>query len=92
MEQHARGLLRDVSRSFYLSLRALPPPVRGPLSLAYLLARAADTFADSGRLEVVDRLAALEATRAALTGEGAGLRMIDCGLAVVEDAEHGLSR
>lgn len=91
MEQHARGLLRDVSRSFYLSLRALPPPVRGPLSLAYLLARAADTFADSGRLEVVDRLAALEATRAALAGEGAGLRMIDCGLAVVEDAENGLS-
>lgn len=91
MEHHARGLLRDVSRSFYLSLRALPPPVRGTLSLAYLLARAADTFADSGALSVERRLEALEATRAALGSEEGGLRLIDCGLAVVENDAHGLS-
>ncbi len=41
------GLLASVSRSFYLSLRFLPGPVRAPLSLSYLLARAADTIADN---------------------------------------------
>lgn len=91
MEQHARGLLRDVSRSFYLSLRALPPPVRGTLSLAYLLARTTDTFADSGSLPIPRRLAALEATEAALSREEGALRLIDCGLAVVESEDHGLS-
>jgi len=41
-----RELLADVSRSFYLTLRALPRPMRSPISLAYLLARASDTLAD----------------------------------------------
>jgi farnesyl-diphosphate farnesyltransferase len=40
-------VLRSVSRSFYLSLRILPKPLRDPLSLAYLLARATDTIADT---------------------------------------------
>jgi farnesyl-diphosphate farnesyltransferase len=40
-------ILRSVSRSFYLSLRILPRPLRDPLSLAYLLARATDTIADT---------------------------------------------
>lgn len=39
-------LLKRVSRSFYLSLRILPPAVRPTLSLAYLLARASDSIAD----------------------------------------------
>lgn len=91
MEYHARSLLRDVSRSFYLSLRALPPPVRGTLSLAYLLARATDTFADSGTLTIPQRLEALDATRAALVSEAAGIRLIDGALAVVENEDHGLS-
>ena len=90
MEHHARGLLRDVSRSFYLSLRALPKPVRGTLSLAYLLARAADTFADSGALTPSRRLDALQAVAAALATEEGGLRLVDCGLAVVEPQDHGL--
>ena len=42
-----RGLLRQVSRSFYLSLAILPRPLREPIGLAYLLARAADTVADT---------------------------------------------
>lgn len=41
------ALLRDVSRSFYLSLRLLPTTLRDPISLAYLLARATDTIADT---------------------------------------------
>jgi len=40
-------ILKSVSRSFYLSLRFLPPEVRKPISIAYLLARASDTIADS---------------------------------------------
>ena len=40
-------IVRSVSRSFYLSLRVLPGPLRDPLSLAYLLARATDTIADT---------------------------------------------
>ncbi len=49
MEEHELGgkLLSAVSRSFYLTLKALPREVREPLSLAYLLARAADTMADT---------------------------------------------
>ncbi len=40
-------LLRSVSRSFYLSVRLLPQRLREPIGLAYLLARATDTLADS---------------------------------------------
>jgi len=39
-------LLKKVSRSFYLTLRLLPGPVRETISLAYLLARLSDTEAD----------------------------------------------
>ncbi|MCI0869448.1 MAG: squalene/phytoene synthase family protein, partial [Chloroflexi bacterium] len=40
-------LLKGVSRSFYLTLRVLPGGIREPVGLAYLLARAADTIADT---------------------------------------------
>ncbi len=40
-------LLRDVSRSFYLTLRVLPAALRPAISLAYLMARASDTIADT---------------------------------------------
>jgi len=39
-------LLKNVSRSFYLTLRLLPAPVRESIALAYLLARLTDTEAD----------------------------------------------
>jgi farnesyl-diphosphate farnesyltransferase len=44
--QHS-PLLRAVSRSFYLSIRLLPGALRAPVGLAYLLARATDTIADT---------------------------------------------
>lgn len=44
------AVLKETSRSFYLSLVALPRSVRGQLSLAYLVARAADTIADTEAL------------------------------------------
>lgn len=40
-------LLKSVSRSFYLSIRVLPQNLRHPVGLAYLLARASDTIADT---------------------------------------------
>jgi farnesyl-diphosphate farnesyltransferase len=49
-------VLRDVSRSFYLTLRVLPNPLRVPIGLAYLLARAADTISDTEMIPVQDRL------------------------------------
>ena len=46
------ALLKSVSRSFYLSLAVLPSSVRPAIGLAYLLARAADTIADT---RLIDR-------------------------------------
>jgi len=40
-------LLKGVSRSFYISLRLLPDPMRRAANLGYLLARTSDTIADT---------------------------------------------
>jgi farnesyl-diphosphate farnesyltransferase len=53
-------LLQSVSRSFYLSIRFLPEPLRGPVGLAYLLARATDTIADTHQIPVEVRKPKLE--------------------------------
>jgi len=62
-------LLRDVSRSFYLTLRVLPPAVRSQIGLAYLLARTTDTIADTEIVSLEQRLLALAALRARILGE-----------------------
>lgn len=62
------SLLRDVSRSFYLTLWILPSAVRRPIGLAYLLARATDTIADTALLPAAERLEALDALRARILG------------------------
>jgi farnesyl-diphosphate farnesyltransferase len=49
-------LLKSVSRSFYLTLRILPSGMREPVGLAYLLARAADTIADTSLIAPEKRL------------------------------------
>lgn len=56
-------LLREVSRSFYLTLRLLPGAVRDQIGLAYLLARATDTIADTEAISVETRLARLQELR-----------------------------
>ena len=66
------SLLRDVSRSFYLTLRVLPGRIRSPIGLAYLLARATDTVADTELLPVEQRLQALARLRERILGLGAG--------------------
>jgi len=62
--QHERELggqlLASVSRSFYLTLKALPKELREPISLAYLLARTADTVADTAAVPAEVRIECLD--------------------------------
>ena len=51
----ADDLLKRVSRSFYLTLRILPQAIKPQLGLAYLLARATDTVADTDRIFLAKR-------------------------------------
>lgn len=60
------GLLKKTSRSFYLSLRILPDGMRAPVALAYLLARAADTIADTELVPAPLRLQLLATLREAI--------------------------
>jgi len=46
-ERELFGILKDVSRSFYISVRFLPKKIRLTIALGYLLARASDTIADA---------------------------------------------
>jgi farnesyl-diphosphate farnesyltransferase len=67
-------LLKNVSRSFYLTLRVLPRAVRPQIGLAYLLARTSDTLADTDALPKERRLEALECfRRRILEGKGPAL-------------------
>jgi farnesyl-diphosphate farnesyltransferase len=59
-------ILSNVSRSFYLSLAILPRAVRTQLSVAYLVARAADTVADTRVIQAERRVALLGGLRVAL--------------------------
>src|SRR6266567_1285718 len=64
-----QDVLRATSRSFYLTLRVMPGAVRPQLSVAYLLARTADTIADTEILPVEQRLDALRELRRRILGE-----------------------
>jgi farnesyl-diphosphate farnesyltransferase len=66
------GLLRDVSRSFYLTLRVLPSAIRGRIGLAYLLARTTDTIADTQLVSLEDRVHALRRLRERILGLASG--------------------
>ena len=65
------GLLKDVSRSFYLTLRVLPDSIRSPIGLAYLLARTTDTIADTELVSLEQRTRSLQAFRERILGSGA---------------------
>ena len=66
MDEELNAILKGTSRAFYLSLAVLPPAARAPLSLAYMLARAADTVADAPANEQFDRESALGQLRQAI--------------------------
>jgi farnesyl-diphosphate farnesyltransferase len=61
-------LLKSVSRSFYLTLRVLPVGMRDPVGLAYLLARAADTIADTSLITPEKRMELLLSLRSQVNG------------------------
>ena len=72
-EEQARLLgpvLKGTSRAFYLTLRVLPGNLRTPVGLAYLLARTADTIADTKTTSAQDRLTALLDFRRQVDGPG----------------------
>ena len=62
-------MLAGVSRSFYLTLRLLPVPMRDAASLGYLLARTSDTLADSTNATHQTKSEFLDQFRAAVAGE-----------------------
>ena len=62
-------LLQEVSRSFFLTLRVLPGAIRPQIGLAYLLARATDTIADTEIVPPEQRIQALERLRGRILGE-----------------------
>ncbi|QGR84863.1 farnesyl-diphosphate farnesyltransferase [Burkholderia multivorans] len=70
-------LLKNVSRSFYLTLRVLPDGMREPVGLAYLLARAADTIADTALVVPERRAALLNALRDEIERLGDGVALSD---------------
>lgn len=61
-------LLKQTSRSFYLTLRVLPRAIRSQIGLAYLLARTTDTIADTELVPVEQRLDALQRLRERILG------------------------
>ncbi len=63
------SLLKEVSRSFYLTMRILPGAIRPQIGLAYLLARATDTIADTEVVSPERRLDALDSLRSRILGE-----------------------
>ena len=60
VDEHIDGLLKATSRSFHLTLTSLPNSVRDQVGLLYLLARLADTIADSKTKDVDSLIEALD--------------------------------
>ena len=69
LNPESKNLLKQTSRSFYLTLRALPGPVRSQIGLAYLLARTTDTIADTEIVPMEQRLRALQQLRERILGQ-----------------------
>ncbi|MFT3991525.1 MAG: squalene/phytoene synthase family protein [Luteolibacter sp.] len=75
IKESGYGVLREVSRSFGLSLRLLPKEMREAASLGYLLARSSDTIADVASAPLELRVQTLENFRAAVTNDAPFSRM-----------------
>ncbi len=71
---HDASLLREVSRSFYLSVRILPKEMRSPVALGYLLARASDTLADTADATPEERIVWLNGFATEMEGGDSGWR------------------
>lgn len=95
MDRHYAAL-REVSRTFALSIEQLPQPLRDGLTIAYLLLRVSDAIEDheqlpAGRkaelLELWDRVLEGAATVDSLTRQLAGLQPADAELRVAQEAD-----
>jgi len=71
------AVLRSVSRSFYLSIRFLPAQLREPVALAYLLARATDSIADTTGISNLVRLETLKMVSDGIQGKASRDVVID---------------
>jgi farnesyl-diphosphate farnesyltransferase len=69
IDDFGKQVLKGVSRSFYLTLRLLPEPMRGAASLGYLLARTSDTLADTVAIPLESRQQGLDLFRRSIAGE-----------------------
>ncbi|MHA3775123.1 phytoene/squalene synthase family protein [Verrucomicrobiota bacterium sgz303538] len=84
-------ILKAVSRSFYLSVRILPSELRAPVGLAYLLARASDTIADSASAAPELRLHHLAAfDRMVQTGSDHGMAELQRDIQPTHEGESAL--
>ncbi len=73
-DELGKQVLKGVSRSFYLTLRLLPRPMRGATSLGYLLARTSDTLADTTAAPLDARFHFLDQFRLAVAAKSAAPR------------------
>jgi farnesyl-diphosphate farnesyltransferase len=83
-----KQVLKGVSRSFYLSLRLLPRPMRGAASLGYLLARTSDTLADSTTTPMEFRVKYLDQFRQAVAARAEAPRWPVSILNAIPDARE----
>jgi farnesyl-diphosphate farnesyltransferase len=72
-----QSILRAVSRSFYLSIRLLPRKLREPVGLAYSLARATDTVADTTDVPALARAETLGDLHSAIQDGASSERISD---------------
>lgn len=73
MSPELTSLLRETSRSFFLTVQALPRAVREPIGVGYLLARTTDTVVDTDLVSSEQRLDALDHLRRRAVGNTGGL-------------------
>jgi farnesyl-diphosphate farnesyltransferase len=71
------AILKQVSRSFYLSIQLLPRKLRDPVALGYLLARGSDTIADTTNLPAQSRAENLRLLARGIQGEALGDAIVD---------------
>ena len=81
------NLLKTTSRSFYPTLKYLPKKVRGQIGLLYLLARVADTIADSKLGETDELLRILRNYNDVAQGKSKDLPDFT-GLADIQENQH----
>lgn len=91
-ERLLTDLLKGVSRAFYLTLRVLPRGLREPVGLAYLLARAADTIADTRLVSPDQRLEHLLAFRAVVDGDASLKSLIEIRDSLTEKQDDSIER